>query len=97
MGANWFVRAGAARSAMRGHRASAATNPAGRFAPPQAGRIAHLALDVFPEEPLPRDHALARLPNTTLTAHVAWYTREASMRLLRIGLQALSDELAALA
>ncbi len=62
-----------------------------------AGRIAHLALDVFPEEPLPRDHALARLPNTTLTAHVAWYTREASMRLLRIGLQALSDELAALA
>ncbi len=26
-----------------------------------AGRIAHLALDVFPEEPLPRDHALARL------------------------------------
>jgi SAM-dependent methyltransferase len=29
----------AARSAMRGHRASAATHPAGRFAPPQAGRF----------------------------------------------------------
>jgi len=36
MGANRFVRAGVARSAMPKHRASAATPPGSRFGPPQA-------------------------------------------------------------
>ena len=36
-GGKSIFRAGAPRSAMRGHRASAATNPQTRFAPPKAG------------------------------------------------------------
>ena len=49
----------------------------------RAGRIAHAALDVFTEEPLPASHALASLPNVTLTAHSAFRTPEASETLLR--------------
>ncbi len=37
MGANRLIRQGAARRAMLEHRASVATPPRGRFAPPQAG------------------------------------------------------------
>jgi phosphoglycerate dehydrogenase-like enzyme len=43
----------------------------------QDGRIAAAGLDVFPEEPLPPDHPLARLPNVVLTPHVAGYSEEA--------------------
>ncbi|HET9018672.1 MAG TPA: NAD(P)-dependent oxidoreductase [Acetobacteraceae bacterium] len=49
----------------------------------QAGRIAHAALDVFVEEPLPAGHPLAALPNVTLTTHSAFRTPEASETLLR--------------
>ena len=35
------------------------------------------ALDVFTEEPLPRDHPLRRAPNVVLTPHVGYGTREA--------------------
>jgi phosphoglycerate dehydrogenase-like enzyme len=35
-----------------------------------AGRI-RAAIDVFPEEPIPADHAIRRAPNTTLSAHRA--------------------------
>jgi phosphoglycerate dehydrogenase-like enzyme len=38
-----------------------------------AGRIAGAALDVFEEEPLPRDHPLWDAPNVLLTPHVAGY------------------------
>ncbi len=41
----------------------------------QEGRI-KAALDVFPEEPLPRDHPLTKLNNVILTPHVAGYTLE---------------------
>jgi phosphoglycerate dehydrogenase-like enzyme len=37
----------------------------------QARRIAGAALDVFPEEPLPRDHPLWRLPNVLLSPHIS--------------------------
>jgi D-3-phosphoglycerate dehydrogenase len=56
-------------------------------------RIAGAGIDVFPEEPLPRDHALRLAPNTVLTPHVAG-TSEGSIRDLH---QAAVDVIAALA
>jgi D-3-phosphoglycerate dehydrogenase len=47
------------------------------------GHIRHAGLDVFHHEPLKTDHALAALPNVTLTAHAAFRTLEASQTLLR--------------
>ncbi|WP_085026423.1 NAD(P)-dependent oxidoreductase [Ensifer aridi] len=38
------------------------------------GQIGHAALDVFPEEPLPKDNPYAVMPNVTLTAHAAYMT-----------------------
>jgi D-3-phosphoglycerate dehydrogenase len=49
----------------------------------KGGHIRHAALDVFHEEPLKPAHALASLPNVTLTSHAAFRTLEASMTLLR--------------
>jgi D-3-phosphoglycerate dehydrogenase len=47
------------------------------------GHIRHAGLDVFHHEPLPPDHALAKLENVTLSAHAAFRTPEASETLLR--------------
>jgi D-3-phosphoglycerate dehydrogenase / 2-oxoglutarate reductase len=58
----------------------------------QAGRIAHAGLDVFADEPLAAGHPLAGLPNVTLSAHAAFATREASLRLLRMALEILAEE-----
>jgi D-3-phosphoglycerate dehydrogenase len=49
----------------------------------RSGHIRHAGLDVFHAEPLKPDHALAKMPNVTLTAHAAFRTLEASMTLLR--------------
>jgi D-3-phosphoglycerate dehydrogenase len=49
----------------------------------KSGAIGHAGLDVFHAEPLKADHALAQLPNVTLTSHAAFRTLEASMTLLR--------------
>jgi D-3-phosphoglycerate dehydrogenase len=49
----------------------------------QQGHIRHAGLDVFHNEPLPPDHALAKLENVTLSAHAAFRTPEASETLLR--------------
>jgi D-3-phosphoglycerate dehydrogenase / 2-oxoglutarate reductase len=47
---------------------------------------------VFADEPLAPGHALAGLPNVTLSAHAAFATREASERLLRMALEILAEE-----
>lgn len=51
-----------------------------------SGKLGHAALDVFCEEPLPSDHPLARLPNTTLSAHSAFRTAEATVNLIEAAL-----------
>ncbi|HEY0567453.1 MAG TPA: NAD(P)-dependent oxidoreductase, partial [Xanthobacteraceae bacterium] len=48
-----------------------------------SGRIRHAGLDVFQQEPLRPGHPLTALDNVTLSAHAAFRTPEASMRLLR--------------
>jgi phosphoglycerate dehydrogenase-like enzyme len=40
------------------------------------GRIAGAALDVFDQEPLPRDHPFLRLDNTIISPHMAYVTEE---------------------
>jgi phosphoglycerate dehydrogenase-like enzyme len=42
----------------------------------EAKRIAGAGLDVFDIEPLPLDHPLRRLPNTVLTPHIGYASRE---------------------
>jgi D-3-phosphoglycerate dehydrogenase len=60
------------------------------------GRIAHAALDVFEQEPLPQDHPLTTLDNVTLTSHAAFKSREAMVRLLSGGFDLLQEDLRAL-
>lgn len=52
----------------------------------RSGRIRHAGLDVFQSEPLRPDHPLATMDNVTLTAHAGFRTLEASMTLLRRGI-----------
>jgi phosphoglycerate dehydrogenase-like enzyme len=40
------------------------------------GEIAAAGLDVYSLEPLPRDHPLRRAPNTVLTPHLGYVTKE---------------------
>lgn len=56
------------------------------------GAIGHAALDVFADEPLSIEHALASLANVTLTAHAGFMTREASIRLLAMALDIVEEE-----
>jgi phosphoglycerate dehydrogenase-like enzyme len=42
----------------------------------EAGAIAGAGLDVYDEEPLPRDHPFRRLPNTVITPHLGYVTEE---------------------
>jgi D-3-phosphoglycerate dehydrogenase len=52
----------------------------------ESGQLGHAALDVFHEEPLPAGHPLTRLPNTTLAAHSAFRTPEATENLIEAAL-----------
>lgn len=49
----------------------------------RSGQIRHAGLDVFHNEPLKSDNPLAMMDGTTLAAHAAFRTLEASMTLLR--------------
>ncbi len=62
----------------------------------ESGRLGHAALDVFEPEPLSPGHPLTGFDNVTLTAHAAFMTREASVRLLQMALEILREEKAAL-
>ncbi len=42
----------------------------------RSGALAGAGLDVFGEEPLPRDHPFYRLPNTVITPHLGYVTEE---------------------
>ena len=42
----------------------------------EVGAIAGAGLDVYDEEPLPRDHPFRRLPNTVITPHLGYVTEE---------------------
>ena len=65
---------------------AALVDEAAMIAALREGRLAHAALDVFLEEPLPSGHVLTTLPNVTLSAHSAFRTPEASERLVRMAL-----------
>jgi D-3-phosphoglycerate dehydrogenase len=48
-----------------------------------SGKLAGAALDVLPEEPPPRDHAVLQHPRLMLTPHAAFYSLEAEAELRR--------------
>jgi len=52
----------------------------------EGGAIAGAALDVTEPEPLPRDHALLRCRNLTLTPHVGTATRKTRVAMCRLAL-----------
>ena len=61
---------------------AAMVDEAAMIAALKSGHIRHAGLDVFNTEPLPKDHALTKLPNVTLSAHSAFRTPEASENLI---------------
>ena len=65
---------------------AAIVDQAAMIAALREGRLAHAALDVFLEEPLPAGDVLTTLPNVTLSAHSAFRTPEASEKLIRMAL-----------
>ena len=56
-----------------------------------SGHLRGAALDVYPEEPLPRTSPLLSAPGLTLTPHLAGATEEVSGRMYDLALQALND------
>ncbi|HMJ67066.1 MAG TPA: NAD(P)-dependent oxidoreductase, partial [Candidatus Binatia bacterium] len=51
------------------------------------GQIAGAGLDVLTEEPPPAEHPLYTAPNCFITPHIAWATRAARARLMRVGVE----------
>lgn len=57
------------------------------------GVIAGAALDVYQQEPTPKDHPLFQLENVILSPHSAALTRECVMRMSRTTAQGVADDL----
>jgi phosphoglycerate dehydrogenase-like enzyme len=57
-------------------------------------KIAGAALDVFPEEPLPAESPLWKLPNVVLTPHIAGVTNRYDLRAVRLFMENLERYLA---
>jgi glycerate dehydrogenase len=53
----------------------------------RAGQIAGAGLDVLTEEPPPARHPLYPAPNCFITPHIAWATRAARARLMRVAVE----------
>ena len=60
----------------------------------QEGMIAGAALDVFPEEPLPEDSPLWKLPNVIITPHIAGVTQHYDQRAVSLFIDNLNRYLA---
>ena len=60
----------------------------------QEGTITSAALDVFPEEPLPKDSPLWELPNVILTPHIAGVTHHYDQRAVSLFIENLNRYLA---
>ena len=52
-----------------------------------AGRIAGAAMDVLSREPPPGDNPLLTARNCLITPHLAWATRAARSRLMKIAVE----------
>jgi D-3-phosphoglycerate dehydrogenase / 2-oxoglutarate reductase len=57
----------------------------------ESGRLAGVALDVFPAEPPPREHPLLTHPRALITPHVAWYSTDSEVELRRKAAQNIVD------
>lgn len=55
----------------------------------ESGHLAAAGLDVFAQEPLPREHPLLAFPNVVCAPHLAWLTRETLERSLALALENL--------
>jgi (S)-sulfolactate dehydrogenase len=59
----------------------------------KAGTLAAAAVDVFEQEPLPADSALAACPNLFLTPHIAGVTQESNVRVSSLIAQRITEVL----
>lgn len=49
-----------------------------------SGKLSSAILDVFEQEPLPKESPLYGAKNLTMTPHIAWYTEQSTARLQRL-------------
>ena len=59
-----------------------------------SGRLAGAALDVLSSEPPSVENPLLSAPNCIITPHIAWGTKEARMRLMKMAVENLSAYIA---